>query len=66
MKAARQADTCTLKNAILILAADHAARLGVTLDVGLRKEERGINNIATARLFLPQKHVAAHRFDPEG
>lgn len=57
MKAARQADTCTLKSAILGLARDHAARLGYTLDMGLRKDQRGINNEGTACLVLPYRHI---------
>lgn len=65
MKAARQADTCTLKGAILGLARDQAARLDCILDVGLRKDQRGINNKGTACLFLPPKHVGDYLADPE-
>ena len=65
MKAARQADTCTLKGAILGLARDHAARLNCVLDIGLRKDQRGINSEGTACLFLPPKHVDNYLSDPE-
>ena len=65
MKAARQADTCTLKGAILGLAKDHAARLGQTLNIGLKKDQRGISNEATACLFLPPEYVVDYLSDPE-
>ena len=65
MKAARQADTCTLKGAILKLAREHAARLGVDLDLGLRKDQRGINNEGTACLVLPYGHIKDYLSDPE-
>ena len=66
MKAARQADSCTLKSAILGLAKEHAARIGQTLDTGLKKDQHGINNEGTVCLFLPRKHVRGYLIDPEG
>ena len=65
MKAARQADTCRLKGAILGLARDHAARLGQKLDVGLRKDQRGLKDEATACLFLPHKYRNKYLSNPE-
>ena len=56
MKAARQADTCRLKGAILELAKYHAARLGQPLDTGLKKDQRGLKNEATACLLLPYQY----------
>ena len=66
MKAACQADTCMLKGAILGLAKDQAERLGQMLDVGLRKDQRGINNEGTVPLFLPPKRVDNYIADPQG
>jgi len=66
MRAARQADTCTLKGAILGLAKEHAERLGFTLDTRLKKDQRGINNPTTARLFLPNRYAADYHSDPQG
>ena len=66
MKAARQADTCTLKGAILGLAKEHAARIGPTLDTGLRKDQRGINNEGTGCLFLPPEQLELYLSDVEG
>lgn len=65
MKAARQADTCTLKGAILGLAKDHAKRMGQTLDIGLKKDQRGIKNEGTACLLLPQNYVDDYLSDPQ-
>ena len=65
MKAARQADTCTLKGAILGLAREHVARLGCTLDVGLRKDQRGIKNEGTACLVLPYQYLKGYLSNPE-
>lgn len=65
MKAARQADTCTLKGIILGLAREHAARLGCTLDMGLRKDQRGINDDGTACLILPQRYMGKYLSDPK-
>lgn len=57
MKAARQADTCTLKGVILALAKDHAGQFSFTLDVGLNKDQRGLKDEATACLFLPEEYL---------
>jgi hypothetical protein len=65
MKAARQADTCTLKGAILGLARDHVTRLGYTLDIGLRKDQRGINSEGTACLVLPHRYTKGYFSNPE-
>ena len=65
MKAARQADTCTLKGAILKLARRHATRLGFDLDLGLRKDQRGINNEGTACLVLPYGRIKDYLSNPE-
>ena len=65
MKAARQADTCTLNNVILGLACDHADRLGAPLDLRLQKEQRGINDEGTAVLFLPLKYKDSYLSSPE-
>jgi len=66
MRATRQADTCTLKGAILSLAKEHAEWLGFTLDTGLKKDQRGINNPVTARLFLPNRYATDYHSDPRG
>lgn len=63
MKAACQADTCILKSVILSLVREHALQLDQILDVGLWKDQRGINNEATACLFLPYKHVDSYLAD---
>jgi len=65
MKAARQADTCTLKGTIISLAREHARRLGHRLDFGLRKDQRGIKNDGTACLFLPRKYMGTYNANPE-
>lgn len=57
MKAARQADTSTLKGLILGLAKAHARRLGQVLETGLRKDQRGIKDKGTACLLLPLKYM---------
>jgi hypothetical protein len=65
MKAAQQADTSTLKSAILGLTKAHATRLGYSLDLGLRKDQRGINDSGTACLFLPRGHLDDYCFNPK-
>ena len=65
MKAARQADTSTLRGLILTLAHQHAKRLGYTLNTTLRKDECGLNNIGTACLFLPHHHLDEYVADPK-
>jgi hypothetical protein len=65
MKAARQADSSTLKNFILHYARDHATWLSHTLGIGLNKEQRGIQNIGTACLFLPVKYSEDYRTNPK-
>jgi len=66
MRAARQADTCTLKSAILSLAKDHAEHLGYTMETRLMKDQRGINNSTMAHLFLPNEYEVDYLSDPEG
>ena len=65
MKAARQADTCTLKGTIIGLARKHVRRLGHCLDFGLRKDQRGIHNDGMACLFLPHKYMGTYNASPE-
>ena len=65
MKAARQADSSTLKNSILHYARDHATQLSHTLDISLNKEQRGIQNIGTACLFLPVKYLEDYHANPK-
>lgn len=65
MKAARRADTCTLRGVILKLAREHVARLGCNLDLGLRKDQRGINDEGTACLVLPYVHIEDYLSNPE-
>ena len=65
MEAARQADTSTLKGMILSLAKEHAGWLDYILDIGLKKEQCGINNKATGSLFLPPTYVDDYAANPE-
>ena len=65
MKAAHQADTSTLKGMILSLARAHAGWLDCNLDIGLKKEQCGINNGATGCLFLPLMHIPEYLVDHE-
>lgn len=65
MKAARQADTCTLKGTILELAKEHAGRLGQVIETGLKKERRGINDTGTGCLFLPPEYVDDYLSDTD-